>query len=357
MARAPESRALLYGAIDELDYGHLVWIGREDTVPQAVIDALEPWKPLLQTRAEIARNPARRWFEAAWARDKDKLRGPKVIALYRTDRGRFALDEDGDWQPSTKATVCTPKEDGLSVAYLCGLLNSELLDLWYAVRGKTPWHVRRNYEPKPMRRIPYRHIDAASAAELEAVVRAIAENRGRLLPHRAAFPGLTAIVKDPWRATVPSLRERVVLAELPAGQRRSVRIDHQLQLTARSEPLGRAEWDGTRLSFAYRRTNTGHVEGSQDVLALLARLLSGRTGLRRDDVEKTEIPADLAAFVALIESRREAVQALLDEGRELVERAERLVCALYRIPPELEETVIAHAAQRALDAEQRYEGD
>ena len=46
--------------------------------------------------------------------------------------------ERGEWQPSNKTTIVTPKDDGLSVAYLCGLLNSELLDLWYAVRGKTP---------------------------------------------------------------------------------------------------------------------------------------------------------------------------------------------------------------------------
>ena len=57
-----------------------------------------------------------------------------------------------------QATVAAATQGGLSAAYLCGLLNSELLDLWYAVRGKTPWHVRRNYEPKPMNEMPYRHI-------------------------------------------------------------------------------------------------------------------------------------------------------------------------------------------------------
>jgi hypothetical protein len=82
------------------------------------------------------------------------MRSPKVIALYRTDRGRFALDETGDWQPSIKATIVVGREEGAPVAFLCGLLNSELLDLWYAVRGKTPWHVRRNYEPLRMNEMP-----------------------------------------------------------------------------------------------------------------------------------------------------------------------------------------------------------
>jgi len=357
LARSPESRALLYGAVDESDYGHLVWIDRQDAVPQPILDALESWKPLLENRAEIARNPGRRWFETAWARDKEALRGPKVMALYRTDRGRFSVDQDGEWQPSNKATLCTPKSEELSVAYLCGLLNSELLDLWYAVRGKTPWHVRRNYEPKPMRRIPYRHADAAEAADLEEVVRAVAANRRRLLPHRAAFPGLTATVKDPWRTTVPELDEAVLLAQLTPGQRRSIRIDPRLTLVPRSEPLGRVEWDDTRLTFSYRRTTTGHIEGPREALALLARLLGGRTGLRRGDVEATELPNDLGAFAELVDQRRAVVQDLLDQGRTLVERAERLVCGLYEVPTELEEAIVAHAAQRALGAEQRLEGE
>ena len=88
-----------------------------------------------------------------------------MIALYRTDRGRFALDETGDWQPSIKATIVVGREPGAPVAYLCGVLNSELLDLWYAVRGKTPWHVRRNYEPKRMNEMPYGRPDADPRAE------------------------------------------------------------------------------------------------------------------------------------------------------------------------------------------------
>ncbi len=73
------------------------------------------------------------------------MAAPKVVALYRTDRGRFALDEDGTWQPSIKTTLAVGRKPDAPVAYLCGLLNSELLlDMWYAVRSRTPWHVRRN---------------------------------------------------------------------------------------------------------------------------------------------------------------------------------------------------------------------
>jgi len=38
---------------------------------------------------------------------------------------------------------------------------------------------------------------------------------------------------------------------------------------------------------------------------------------------------------------------LLGEGRRLVEEIERLVCALYDLPAELTDAVVAHAVARA----------
>lgn len=388
LARSPEARALLYGAIDDGDYGTIVWIDRADVVPADVLRALEPWKPLLENRAEIRRNAARRWFETAWARDKTKLRGPKVVALYRAARGRFALDESGDWQPSNKSTLCVPKHDGLSVAYLCGLLNSELLDLWFAVRGKTPWHVRRNYEPKHMRRIPYRHVallpsdDAraqrAVAAEgdpdavlalageaagaltadpgeapfaaraLEAVVRAVAANRRALLPHRAEARLLGRVVKDPWCTAVPPLDASVVVAAFPQRERVSLRLDPELALGGTADgPVGTAVRQGEHLAFSYRRHETVRVSGPAARLDLLEQLVAGRPRPLLGELEAIELPRDLDAYRAELARREAVIERLLVEGRDLVERAERLVCRLYGCSAELEEAVIARAAARA----------
>jgi len=87
LARSVEPRAILYGALDEAASTHLVWIGRDEEVPPAVQDALEPWRRVLATRADFVANPQRRWFETHRTRDKAELRAPKVIALHRTDRG------------------------------------------------------------------------------------------------------------------------------------------------------------------------------------------------------------------------------------------------------------------------------
>lgn len=381
LARSVEPRAILYGALDEGDYTHLVWIARSDDVPEPVIAVLEPWRRVLATRAEFARNARRRWYETAWPRDKAEMRAPKVIALYRTDRGRFALDESGAWQPSIKTTICTAREDGLSVAYLCGLLNSELLDLWYAVRGKAPRDIWRNYEPKPMARIPYRHValppeptarlsrlsqsaDAAAllaavddvladptgdgelALALEAVVRVVGANRRALLPHRSAAPALKAIVKDPWRIDPPVLEPAAVIAELRDEETVSVRIDPTLRVTISSDgPLGRPHAEGSLLRFRRARQLTAAVEGPEERLALLARVVDRRA--LPADLERTRLPKDLPRFAVVCERRLAEIDRLLMEGRDLVERAERLVCRLYGLPDELTEEVVASAVQRA----------
>jgi hypothetical protein len=380
LARAPESRGILYGAIDANDYVSLVWIDRRDAVPRAVEETLERWKPLLASRAEIARNERRRWFETAWPRDKEQLSKPKVIALYRTDRGRFALDEDGSWQPSIKTTVCTAKEDGLSVAYLCGLLNSELLDLYYAVRGKIPRDVWRNYEPKPMGRLPYRHVEgldevppppaleraladrdiraatsaaaaiadpAGQARGLELVVRALAANRTALLGHRAVAPLLRAQVKDPWRDAPVAVDAGALVATMSPTATRSVRIDPELRVTgANTGRLGRASFDAGELTFRHRRRVTATVGGAPNRVALLAEIVGSRQ-MDAADLLSALLPTDLGAFRLIGTERDAEIRCLVAEGRALVEIAERLVGRLYAVPDALVEAVVRHAAARA----------
>ena len=395
LARSPESRALLYAAVDDDDYANIIWLARDDPVPEPVVAALEPWREVLASRAEIARNPKRRWYETAWPRDKDQLRAPKVIALYRTDRGRFALDESGDWQPSIKTTVCTAKQAGLSVAYLCGLLNSELLDLWYAVRGKHPRDVWRNYEPKPMARMPYRHIqpgaarsnrvrglkrildhgDAETAAQLAAqmaasfgtdpssegelaaalehFVRAIAKNRRVLLPHRPYVRDLGRIVKDPWRTGPVEVNGRALLAVLKPADVVSVRLDETLKLTAVGDgPLGRVSQaaDGA-LVFSRARQQTARVEGPPERLNLLLEVLPADPKMLPSSLGALLLPRDLDAFAQQLRREKDAVEGLLRSGRTLVEGAERLVCSLYGVPQSLEEAVVGHAVARAAAAD------
>lgn len=392
LARSIEPDAILYGAMDEARYTSLVWIGREDETPKEIVDELEPWKPVLANRADFRANPERRWWETHRTRDTAHLRKPKVIALYRTDRGRFALDEAGDWQPSIKTTLVIPNEAGLSVAYLCGLLNSELLDLWYGLRGKTPRDVWRNYEPKPMAEIPYRHLtgvvdpasnalealdgalvqgdadaaaavaesvatgltegaagaDTIAAAALERVVRAIAANRHQLLPFRPRFPGLERVVKDPWStgpvdAGMPAFVDGLEKADVV-----SVRIDPALVATIDADgPLGRAQLEQGALVFVRSKKETARVTGSEQRLALLKEMVDRLQKPHQKDLLGVVLPKDLDQFEARVEADVQSVTSLLETGRVLAEAAERLVCRLYGVPRKLEDEVVAHAVTRA----------
>jgi len=389
LARSPEPRALLFGAIDDEDHNQLVWIGRGETAPSAVQEALEPWRDVLRLRAEFKRNPARRWFETAWTRDKDSLRGPKVIALHRTDRGRFALDEHGVWQPSNKSTVTTPREPTLSTAYLCGLLNSELLDLWYAVRGRTPWHDRRDYEPKPMNAMPYRHValpngwtpgslvaalesalgsdddatilpaavaiaaavgspatDADALRAVEQLVRAVAANRRTLLPLRTVAPELRRAVKSPWRTHGVEVDPAAVAAELPVAHTRSVRLDPSLTVTVHSDgPVGRSTAADGRLTFRHARRITATIDGPTERLAVVAA--AAPPSLAAADLTSVVLPKDLTILELALADATQRVDAGLRRGRTLVEAVERLVCALYGVDSKLTELVVASAVARA----------
>ncbi len=341
-ARSPESRAILYAALDNDDYSTLLRL-ISGSPPEDVLAALDRWRPLLAARAEIRRNPRRRWWETLWPRSEADLKAPKVIALYRTDRGRFALDEAGEWQPSNKATIVVGREAGAPVAYLCGLLNGELLDLWYAVRGKHPRDVWRNYEPKRMNEMPYRRPEGdPRAGRIAELVREIARNRRELLPHRAAVRDLGRTVKDPWKTGPVEVDEAGLLGELPADETVSVRTDPGLDVLG--EPSGRAKrLDVRTLTFRRGGKETGRVGGDPARLDLLWRLLGGPV----DDARSVTLPRDLERFEERKRERAELVVRLLAEGRRLVEEVERLVCALYEVPDELTEAVIEHAVARA----------
>lgn len=349
LVQSPEPEGVLYGAIDPMNYVHLVWLSPSAPPPPAVEKHLESWKVLLSARAEFSRIARRKWWETHRPRSREELNRPKVIALHRTDRGRFALDEEGHWSPSGRMSVVISKSDESPVAYLCGLLNSELLDLWYSLRGRTPRDVWRDYEPLPMGQIPYRRPNGDPRADrIAELVREVAANRLALLPHRPLVQHLSRIVKDPWRTGPVLVDLAALLAGLPVADTISVRLDtalvHDLS-SARGRIVRVAPGE---LSLINGKTLVGHVQGPADRLDLLQALLPDRSD--GTAVGATVLPRSLTAFDALAAAKRDEVQGLLDEGRRLVEEIERLVCALYDVPDELADEVIAHAVARAARA-------
>lgn len=217
-------------------------------------------------------------------------------------------------------------------------------DLWYAVRGRTPWHVRRDYEPRPMASIPYRRPEGDPRSEEVAhLVRRMATDRRALLPHRALFPGLRRTVRSPWDDRLPEPGMAVAVALLPADRALSVRLHPALTATVGDAPHGRVHRDGPeRITLRRARVQTGAIAGPEPFLDVLEATLPTTA-----DPLTARVPLDAAECAALVRERRNEVQALLAEGRAIVERIERLVCALYGVPDALTDEIVANAVARA----------
>jgi hypothetical protein len=349
LARAPEPQGILYGAIDPNAYVWFVRIERTDSPSREVLKALEPWKPVLETRAEIARNTKRQWWETAWPRDALDLKAPKVIALHRTNRGRFALDEEGKWMPGKTAAVVVGRAVNAPVAYLCGLLNSELLDLWYAVRGRTARDVWRDYEPKPLKLIPYRDPRGdARANQIAKLVHELADNRRGLLEHRSVVKRLGPMLRDPWRAGPVDPQLRNLIEQLPASETVSVRLDPTLTVEANESPLGRLRREASQsLIFERSKHVTARIDGPEERLDLLQKLVEERD----DDVFAILLPKAMDQLTEHAGRSVRAAEDLIAHGRELVESIERLVCDLYSLPSSLTDAVVRHAQERARSPE------
>ncbi len=189
-------------------------------------------------------------------------------------------------------------------------------------------------------------VEAAQA--LEILVRGIAENRRALLPYRDRFPALSRVVKDPWSTALVDPAPNAFVDALPKAKRVSVRVDPELDATVETDgTLGRPVYDHGLLTFTYRRKVVARVTGPAPKLMLLAELLADRQKLMPAALLATEVPRDVDSFKADVESAQAEIASLLSQGRSLVEAAERLVCALYAVPSELEDEVVAHAVSRA----------
>jgi hypothetical protein len=156
---------------------------------------------------------------------------------------------------------------------------------------------------------------------------------------------LGRIVKDPWKDGPVEVDRAALVAELPAAEKVSVRLDPELEATTGDPLLGRPrrESDGA-LVFRRGRKETARVVGSKTRLDLLEEVLGGR---QPDDLGAVLLPKDLDAFEREVDSRRDLVRRLLRDGRRLVEQVERLVCELYGLPADLTDEVVAHAVARA----------
>jgi hypothetical protein len=125
-------------------------------------------------------------------------------------------------------------------------------------------------------------------------------------------------------------------------------VDPELTVSIETDgAVGHGELTEDALVFVYRRRPVARVEGPREKLLLLSELLDGRQKLMPGDLLGEELPREIASFLSEVEAATAEANARIADGRTLVEAAERLVCALYAVPADLEEEVVEHAITRA----------
>lgn len=139
--------------------------------------------------------------------------------------------------------------------------------------------------------------------------------------------------------------ESTLVEELPPKKTISIRLDPELNADlhelSRSTPTRVSK---NVLALMRGRKEIGRITGDPARLDLLEKILGGKADER---VLDTLLPKDLVAFARGVTESRELVSGLLEAGRRLVEDVERLVCAVYDVPEDLADEVVAHAVARA----------
>ncbi len=104
LARSPEPAAILYGATDPAGHVHYVRLERGADPPKAVVDALKPWRSVLESRAEIKRNSRSEMvgdrlasqFTRSPRTQGDRSLSNRPRPLRSRRGGRLATREEGD---------------------------------------------------------------------------------------------------------------------------------------------------------------------------------------------------------------------------------------------------------------------
>ncbi|TEU18194.1 MAG: hypothetical protein E3J21_06555 [Anaerolineales bacterium] len=338
-----------YGLVDKADELHLLYIDDSTDLrkyPQ-IATRLRKFRPILENRAEFVRNPNRKWYALAWSRDEALLQGPKLIVSYRGSGNNFVYDESGSFGLSGMYFIATKAKSAISIKYISALLNSKLLDFWYAHKGKRKGK-QREYVERPINDIPIRGISFDPPTE-EAARRAVLDSLKAHLDagdydaayatlHQALDAGQEDAVHDglvelvdqiialktdlatynhhfSTRLTrleendpLPEIEPLAVLQGLPATEQWSVDMHIQNGTLSATQDLFGARDDfyfhrvkastttSITLQARGRKADTLTLSGDRALIGYLKAVLPAKQGQFWRDVKKTLMPKDIGVY-------------------------------------------------------------
>jgi hypothetical protein len=190
---------------------------------------LERFRPILERRRECRMRhrgdgrPYRRWFELQWPRDEARLGAPSLVTARRAAGNCFAWEPHG-WFESSDLTVLTTREGAREdPLYLLALLNSALLDFWYARRSKRKGPLREYYS-SPLQRVPIVPAPSPGGGEGNGALHdRLVELTARMIAVRTALAELGARAGVRLVRTRPGADPPALPEALPGKERARVR--------------------------------------------------------------------------------------------------------------------------------------
>ena len=103
----------------------------------------------------------RPWYELHWAREENLFTAPKLVNSYRTYDNAFAYSDKPFFGGADLTYITNFEEEKLDLFFLLGLLNSDLIYVWFYFRGK------RKGEMLELKQVPVSEVPIARNVNLE----------------------------------------------------------------------------------------------------------------------------------------------------------------------------------------------
>lgn len=313
-----------------------------------IYDHLAKFRGILESRAEIKRNPGRKWYALAWPRDESVFEDEKLIVSYRADRNNFVFDRSGYFGLSGLYFIAKENDVGESLEYIMALLNSKTIDFWYGFKGKKKGD-SREYVETPINSIPIRHIDFNNSEdvrmhdEIVEKVKSTMKKMAELAKYSKYFSG-PKLTKLEFNSHLPEINDEAIIKSIPPENLYNLRIHPEMKIEKPKDfeeekfylnKVDKPELTLTgnfQIKLKGKDGTTVFIEGPHDLLKLLVDILSDWKGKPwREIKEDLLLPDNIVSFNAQKTRILSEVQGIRTEISQFQKEIDQIVCKLYRL--------------------------
>jgi adenine-specific DNA-methyltransferase len=156
---------------EEIQPEWLIYFKNDSEISQKIFQHLLTYKPILENRAEILRNPKRNWFDIAWPRNSEIFDSkPKILIPYKAKIPMFVIDEYGYYTSADFRIIII--NNPYDIFVVLGLLNSQLIKWMLNKMGKNLGKSQDFYS-FIIKDLPIVYPDKNDAEKLKEIVKLI----------------------------------------------------------------------------------------------------------------------------------------------------------------------------------------